>query len=138
VPNVRDVMTKDPITLPATAFAWDAARLMKEQDIGDVIIERDGRVCGIVTDRDLVVRGIAEGRDPSATKVGDLASPDLVTLSPEDDVTKAVEIMRSKALRRVPVTSDGAAVGVVSIGDLAVDRDPDSALADISAAPPNA
>jgi CBS domain-containing protein len=135
--TVRDVMTTDPITLPKTAPVGEAARLMKEQDIGDVIVLDDGNVCGIVTDRDLVVRTLAEGRDPDATKVGEVCSSDPVTLPPDAEVSDAVKIMRQNALRRLPITDDGRPVGVVSLGDLAVEQDPNSALADISEAPPN-
>jgi len=135
--SVKDVMTRNPITVPAGATTLDAARLMKEQDIGDVIVLDDDAVCGIVTDRDLVVRVLAEGRNPSGTKVADVCSRDVTTVSPNDPAERAVELMRDGALRRLPVTEKGKPVGVVSIGDLAVTRDPDSALADISAAPPN-
>lgn len=135
--TIKDVMTPSPITLPTSAFAWDAARLMKEQDIGDVIVIEDDRVCGILTDRDLVVRVVSEGRDPSRTTVGEICSENLKTVSPGDSVEDAVRLMREAALRRLPVTESGKPVGIVSIGDLAVQRDPDSALADISAAPGN-
>jgi CBS domain-containing protein len=135
--SVKDVMTRNPVTVPATAFTLDAARLMKEQDIGDVIVLDDDAVCGIVTDRDLVVRVLAEGRDPRSTKVADVCSRDMTTVSADDPAERAVVLMRDKALRRLPVTDHGKPVGVVSIGDLAVARDRDSVLADISAAPPN-
>ncbi|HEX6310308.1 MAG TPA: CBS domain-containing protein [Acidimicrobiia bacterium] len=135
--RVKDVMTSTPITVPPTAFAWDAARLMKEQDIGDVIVVDGDEVQGIVTDRDLVVRVMGEGRDPSRTAIGEICSGDLHTVSPSDPADEAIRVMREHALRRLPVIDDGRPVGVVSIGDLAVERDPDSALADISAAAPN-
>jgi CBS domain-containing protein len=135
--TVQDVMTTTPITVPPSAFAWDAARLMKEQDIGDVIVVDGDRLCGIVTDRDLVVRVMGEGRDPSRTTIGEICSENVKTVSPADPVDEAVHLMRQSALRRLPVTQKGKPVGVVSIGDLAVERDPDSALADISAAAPN-
>ena len=73
----------------------------------------------------------------SATRIGDIASHDLAAVAPDDPVSRAVQIMREKAVRRLPVVENGKVVGIVSIGDLALDRDPDSALADISAAPPN-
>jgi CBS domain-containing protein len=135
--TLQQVMTTDPIALPKTAPVGDAARLMKEKDIGDVIVLDDGRVCGIVTDRDLVVRTLAEGRDPDATKVGEVCTSDPTTLSPAADVSEAVRIMREKALRRLPITDNGRPVGIVSLGDLAIEQDPNSALADISEAPPN-
>lgn len=135
--TLQQVMTADPITLPKTAPVGDAARLMKEQDIGDVIVLDEGHVCGIVTDRDLVVRTLAEGRDPDTTKVGEVCSSDPTTLPPDADVSEAVSVMREKALRRLPVTDKGRPVGIVSLGDLAIEQDPNSALADISEAPPN-
>jgi CBS domain-containing protein len=135
--TVKDVMTSAPISVPPSAFAWDAARLMKEQNIGDVIVMDGDRLCGIVTDRDLVVRVIGEGRDPSRTPVGEICSEDLVTVSPKDNTEDAARVMREHAIRRLPVTENGKPVGIVSIGDLAVERDPKSALADISAAAPN-
>jgi CBS domain-containing protein len=100
-------------------------------------VEDDGQVRGIVTDRDIVVRAVADGRDPASTTLGEVGSTDVVALSPDDTVERAVEIMRQKAIRRVPVVEGGRAVGIVSIGDLAAERDPDSALADISSARPN-
>jgi CBS domain-containing protein len=111
---------------------------MRANDIGDVIVVDDnGKLTGIVTDRDIVVRVVAEGRDPRATRLGDIASRELTVLAPDDPVERAVELMRERAIRRLPVVEQGKPVGIVSIGDLALDRDPDSALADISAAPPN-
>jgi CBS domain-containing protein len=135
--SIREVMTPNPAMCPATSTVADAARFMRDSDVGDVLVERDGTVCGIVTDRDIVVRAIADGQDPAKTKVGDICSRTLVSLSPVDSVEDAVRLMREKALRRLPILEDDRVVGIVSIGDLAVERDPDSALADISAAPPN-
>ncbi len=135
--TIRDVMTPDPVALPSTSALNEAARQMKERDIGDVIVLADGEVCGVVTDRDIVVRAVAEDRNPSTTKLADICSRDVVTLSPSDSVEDAIAMMREGAIRRVPIVENGMPVGVVSIGDLAVVRDPDSALADISAAPPN-
>lgn len=135
--TVREIMTSDPIILSSTAGVRDAAKRMREADVGDVLVKRDGQLCGIVTDRDIVVRTIADERDPSAVTLGDICSQDLHAVSPDDDVDEVVQAMRSQAIRRVPVVEDGNAVGVLSIGDLAVQRDPNSALAEISQAPPN-
>lgn len=134
---VQEIMTSDPLTLTATATVVEAARAMRDEAIGDIIVERDGSIAGIVTDRDIVVRCIAEGNDPDEVRVGDICSGDLVTVAPDDDADRAVELMRRRAIRRLPVVDDGRAVGIVSIGDLAVERDEHSALADISEAPPN-
>jgi CBS domain-containing protein len=95
------------------------------------------RLTGIVTDRDIVVRAIADDRSPGETTLGDLATGDVTSLSPEDSVEDAIRIMRDRAVRRIPVVENDRPVGIVSIGDLAVERDPDSALADISVADPD-
>jgi CBS domain-containing protein len=134
---IRQVMTTDPVSMPASASLAEAARQMRDAGIGDVIVLEDSRVCGIVTDRDLVVRGLAEGRDPERTQIAEVCSRELTTLSPRDTVERAVELMRDKAIRRLPIVDDGRPVGIVSIGDLALERDPESALGQISAAPPN-
>jgi CBS domain-containing protein len=136
--RIADVMTPNPVTLPESTLVREAAEVMRANDIGDVIVADDrGAVVGIVTDRDVVVRVVAEGRDPRATRVGDIASRDLTAVGPGDPATLAVDLMRERAIRRLPVVENGKPVGIVSIGDLALERDPDSALADISAAPPN-
>lgn len=135
--SVRDVMTANPIALPATSSVIDAARTMRDANIGNVIVVDNGRICGIVTDRDITVRGVAEGKDVSSLKLRDICSQEITTLSPTDSVDDAVRLMREKAIRRLPVVEGGKPVGIVSLGDLAVERDPHSALGNISAAPPN-
>ena len=110
---------------------------MREADIGDVIVIENNRVCGIVTDRDIVVRTVAEARDPATTTLADICSHPLLSVSPTDSVEHAVRLMRTHALRRLPVVEGGQPVGIVSLGDLAVERDPGSALGDISSTPPN-
>lgn len=134
---VRDVMTKNPIMLAATASVVEAAKKMKEGNIGDVIVTKDGQLCGIVTDRDIVVRAIATGKDSSRVTLDEICSHDLATVAPDDDVSKAVQLMRDKAIRRLPVTDNGRPVGIVSLGDFAQNLDPRSALGEISAQPPN-
>jgi CBS domain-containing protein len=92
----------------------------------------------VVTDRDLVVRALAEGADISSKSVQEVCSTETVTVSPDDDVDRAIQLMRERAIRRLPVVEEeDRPVGVVSLGDLAVERDPHSALGDISAAHPN-
>lgn len=135
--SIREVMTGDPHTVSTDATLQDAAREMKGDDIGAVLVEDKGSVAGILTDRDIVVRAIAEGRDPSSTKVGDVASRDVATLTPDSSVEDAIKIVRDQHVRRIPVVQDGRPAGIVSIGDLAIERDTESALADISAASPN-
>ena len=135
--TLRDVMSPNPVTLPATATVMEAAACMRDSDIGDVIVMDGDRISGIVTDRDIVVRGVADGRDLSSCTLSDVCSSDIVTLSPDDDVQRAIDLMRQKAIRRIPVCEGGTAIGVVSIGDLAIESSGEKALADISAAPAN-
>ena len=134
---IQDVMTPDPITMPATTKLADAAARMRDANIGDVMVMRDGDVCGIVTDRDIVVRAVADGKDPNSTRLDDVCSEELTAVSPQDSVDDAVLLMCNRALRRLPVLDEGRPVGIVSLGDLAIERDPTSALATISAANPN-
>jgi signal-transduction protein with cAMP-binding, CBS, and nucleotidyltransferase domain len=102
-----------------------------------LIVEADGRLRGIVTDRDMVVRGIADEKEPRSTTIGDICSPDLVAVDVDDDADRAVQVMRQRAVRRIPVMEDGQVAGVVSLGDMAIEKDPQSALAQISAAREN-
>ncbi|HEX6219453.1 MAG TPA: CBS domain-containing protein, partial [Acidimicrobiia bacterium] len=97
----------------------------------------DGDLCGIVTDRDIVVRGLAEGMDPETAAIDDVCKHDVVTVGSRDAVAEAVKLMEQHAIRRLPVVDGGELVGIVSIGDLAEERDPNSALGEISSAPPN-
>jgi CBS domain-containing protein len=135
--NVAELMTKDPMTLDVMNTAAEAALAMAERDIGDVIVRDGDQVCGIVTDRDIVVRAVAQNRNPVTVTLGEICSRTMVTLSPDDSVDEAIRLMSERALRRLPVVAEGRAVGIVSLGDLAVERDRQSVLGEISAAPPN-
>lgn len=135
--RVQDIMTANPIALPVTASLIDTAIAMRDADVGAVIVMENGEIYGIVTDRDIVVRGIASGNYPATVKLAEICSRELTTLAPTDSVEDAVLLMREKALRRLPVVEHGKPVGIVSLGDLAVEKDPHSALGNISAAPPN-
>ena len=136
--HIRELMTPTPVALPGTASVHEAACAMQDADIGDVIVIEHNQVCGIVTDRDIVVRLVAEAQDPATTTLADLCSHALVTVRPTDSIEEAVRLMRTHAIRRLPVVEEGQAVGMVSLGDLAVERDPHAALGEISTAPPNA
>jgi CBS domain-containing protein len=135
--KMRDIMSADPVTMAATEPVSAAARAMKEHGIGTVLIIADGRLSGLVTDRDIAVRVLAENRDPVTTRLGDICSTELAVLGPDDDVEQAARLVRRLAVRRIPVVQDGTPVGVVSIGDLALEKDRSSALSEVSAAPPN-
>lgn len=130
-------MTRDPRTVDASDTILDAARVMRDADIGDVVVMEDGQITAIVTDRDMVVRGVAEGRDPESTSVSDVCTTGVETIEPEASVDDALNLMREKDIRRLPVAKKGRPVGIISLGDLAVEREPDSTLADISAASPD-
>ena len=130
---VRDLMTANPVALPPDTPVRDAAEAMRENDIGDVLVVDGDRLRGIVTDRDIVVRGVADFDDLSTCSLGDVCSDQLLTVAPDDEAGVAIGRMREAAVRRVPVVEGDRPVGVLSIGDAAIDRDSSSALADISA-----
>jgi len=134
--SIRDVMTSDPKTVEADATVQDVAQIMDKEDIGNVLVVENGDVQGIVTDRDIVVRVVAKGNGADAS-VREACTTDVETLSPDDSVDDAIKKMEQANVRRLPVVEDGNPVGIVSLGDLAVDTDQDSALADISSASPN-
>jgi CBS domain-containing protein len=135
--SIRQVMTRNPKAVAQNATIMEAACAMRDNDIGDVVVLDNGRLCGILTDRDIVVRALAAGCDPNRTSVGEICSRALVTLAPDDSTGQAVRVMRERAIRRLPIEEHGRVVGIVTLGDVAVDVDSRSALADISAAPPN-
>lgn len=134
--TVADVMTPAPTTIGMSETLENAARTMAAQDVGALVVQAGDTTVGMVTDRDLVVRGLAVGLGPDAM-VSEVASEELISVGPSVPVEVAVEMMRAAAVRRIPVMDGDAPVGIVSIGDLAVERDPESALADISEAEPN-
>jgi len=135
--TVGEVMAHDVVTCDAGATLAEVAAMMRDRDIGDVLVLDGDQLRGIVTDRDIVVRCVAMGADPRQATVDGACSEDLVTVSAETSVDEAARLMAQRAVRRVPVVEDGRPVGVVSIGDLAIERDPTSPLADISASRPN-
>ena len=130
-------MTADPRTVEAGATCVDAAREMRDGDVGSVVVVENGAVAGIITDRDIVVRVVAGGTDPSTAKVRDAATMSPVTLTVDQSVDDAIRTMREQDIRRIPVVQDNRPAGIVSLGDLAIERDTDSALADIASEPAN-
>lgn len=136
--TVQDIMTTKLATLPESASIQEAARMMRDRDTGNVlVVDGSDRMIGLLTDRDIVVRCLAEGSDLSSVTVGDVCTSQVQSLPPSADVQEAIQMVRDNAIRRVPVVDGDRPVGIISIGDLAVERDSSSALADISAASPN-
>ena len=135
--SIDNVMSKDVATVEADANLTDAARLMRDRDIGDVVVTDQGKVTGVVTDRDITIRATADGAEPGSTEVREVMSEDVATVSPDQSVDDALELMRKRAVRRVVVTDNGDLAGIVSLGDLASKHDEGDALEEISEAKPN-
>lgn len=117
--SIRDVMTSNPTSCEPTTSVVDAAKVMAQEDVGPVPVVEGGRVVGIVTDRDLVVRVIAEGRDPNSTTLGEVVSSDLVTVQPDTQLTEALQLMAQNQVRRLPVVEGDQLVGIVAQADVA-------------------
>lgn len=136
--TVNQVMTPDPACVRPEDLLIDAARAMSQGDFGAVVVvQNGGNVRGILTDRDIVIRAVAEGKDPATTEVREAFTTEPMTLAPDETLDEAVDALREAHVRRLPVVDGSEVVGIVSIGDLALARDEKSALADISAAAPN-
>ena len=135
--RINEVMTHDPRTVSADSTLTDAARFMREDDVGALVVEREGSIAGIVTDRDIVVGAVADGRDPTSTSVADVATQNVVTVTPDQDVDDVRRLMREHDVRRIVVEQGGRAAGIVALGDLAIAGDAEAELTDISAASPN-
>jgi signal-transduction protein with cAMP-binding, CBS, and nucleotidyltransferase domain len=137
--TISDLMTRDPVCLDASSTVTEAARSMRDSDIGPVFVTGSDaeHELGIITDRDIVTRVVADGKDPDTVTLRELATWELTSVGPKDPVERAISLMRDHAIRRLPVVEGGKPIGVISLGDLAIERDPESALADISRASPN-
>jgi CBS domain-containing protein len=136
--TVSDVMTKQVVYLPAETTVDEAAQAMRTADIGDVVVTDGPALAGILTDRDIVIRAVAERQDTSRITVGSIATTDLVMIQQDATPLEAVGLMRERAVRRLLVCdADRQLVGVISLGDLAMHLDPSSVLSDISEAAPN-
>lgn len=135
--TVSDVMTRNPATIGREDSTAEAARRMAAVGSGDVVVLDNGKVCGILTDRDIAIRLVAEDK-PGTTPVSEIVTEtELTTVSPDTPLDQAIQLIRAKAVRRLPVVEKDQAIGIVSIGDLAIEWDPESALADVSAAKDN-
>jgi CBS domain-containing protein len=118
--SVQDVMTTNPTIVVADNPVVEAARIMKEKDVGIVPVVEGGRLVGTVTDRDIAVRVVAEGKDPHSVRVREIASTDVVTVDPQQDLDEALRLMASHQVRRLPVVEEGGKlVGIVAQADVA-------------------
>ena len=121
---IREVMTANPSTIEPNQFVVEAARIMKQEDAGVVPVTENGRLTGMVTDRDIAIRVVAEGKDPQSTAVREVASKNLVTIDPQQDLDEALRLMAQHQVRRLPVVEeDGRLVGVVAQADVAREGD---------------
>ncbi|SHI60721.1 CBS domain-containing protein [Lutispora thermophila] len=118
--KIRDLMTTDVRAVPPDATIKDAANIMNTVDVGAVPVVDNNKLVGIVTDRDIVVRSVAKGQDPNQ-KICDVMTKDIKAISPDTEVHEAADIMAKRQIRRLPVVDNGNLVGIVSIGDLAVE-----------------
>lgn len=135
--DIRTVMTPDPVVCDPSTSLQEVARIMRDEHIGDVIVGDERGPCGIVTDRDIVVRALAEQSNVSGTTVGEVCTNELQSVDVDASIDDLISLMDEHSLRRVPVVTGGKAVGIVSIGDLAERLDPRSLLGEISASPPD-
>ena len=125
--NVREIMTTDITKATPDNTLVDIAVIMRDEDIGALPVVEDGELIGIVTDRDIVVRAIANGRDPSTTKVEEVLSEEVEGVEPGTDVTDAADLMAARQIRRLPVVEEGQLIGMISLGDIAVKHEEDIA-----------
>ena len=130
--KVRDVMTPGPIGVDYDQSVGEAARAMRDWGVGAILVVSSGSLYGLVTDRDLVVRAVAEERGADEP-VGPLSSANLIGVDADADVHEAMRLMRQHGVRRLPVLEDGQVAGIVSLGDLAMQDEPDLAFAQLSA-----
>jgi CBS domain-containing protein len=117
--SIKDVMTSEVRACEPSATVVDAAKIMAQGDVGPVPVVEDGRLTGIVTDRDITVRVVAEERDPRTTTIGEIASTKLVTVSPDDDLETALKVLAENQVRRIPVVEGDRLVGIVAQADIA-------------------
>lgn len=117
--SIKEVMTSDVRACEPNASVVDAAKLMATEDVGPIPVVEEGRLVGLVTDRDIVLRVVAEGRDPNGTTVGEIASRDLVTVSPDEDLDAALTLLAERQVRRLPVVDGDRLVGIVAQADIA-------------------
>ena len=127
--NIRDVMTPNPRTVSPEDSIQNAARIMRDMDTGIVPVVENGRPVGLVTDRDIVVRAVAEDGQLNRP-VGEIVSGGVISATPDMSTREAAELMSEHQVRRLPVVENNRLVGIVSIGDLAVKEGKDSRVGD--------
>lgn len=137
VNSIQQVMTKDPIVLRSDASVAQAAMAMKDHRIGAVVVMENGRPCGIITDRDITVRAVAAGKDPSRTPIADVCSRAIASVAPAQSIDDAIKVMKSRDVKRVLVMSGDQLAGIVSLGDLAARGEASDVQLDLSRAEPN-
>jgi CBS domain-containing protein len=118
--SVRDAMTENPRSIGASASVVEAARLMRDQHIGSLPITDDEKLVGMITDRDIATRVVAEAADPETTSVGDIHSRDIISVEPDKDLEEALQLMARHQVRRLPVVENGRLVGIVAQADIAL------------------
>jgi len=118
--KVRDTMTGSPRSIDASTSVVEAARLMREGHIGSLPITADEQLVGMITDRDIAMRVVAEAADQTKTSVGDVSSRDLVIVEPDEDLDEALQLMARHQVRRLPVVENGRLVGIVAQADIAL------------------
>ena len=118
--SVRDAMTEDPRSIGKSVSVVEAARVMREQDIGSLPITDDEMLVGMITDRDITTRVVAEAADPGMTPVGDVYSRDLISVEPDKDLEEALQLMARHQVRRLPVVENGRLIGIVAQADIAL------------------
>jgi CBS domain-containing protein len=117
--KVKDIMTARVVALPSDSTVSAVARLMRDERVGSVLVTDNGKVVGMVSDRQITHTVIAEGADPKTTIIGTVMSTDFVPLEPDMDILQAVRLQRELEMRRLPVVQDGVPVGIVSVSDIA-------------------
>jgi len=118
--SVRDAMTEDPRSIGASASVVEAAQLMRQQHIGSLPVTEDERLVGMITDRDITTRVVAESAVPETTPVGDVYSRDLISVESNKDLEEALRLMARHQVRRLPVVESGRLVGMVAQADIAL------------------
>jgi CBS domain-containing protein len=120
--TVRETMTAEPTSVDRSRSLVDAAQVMRDQDVGSLPVTDEGRLIGVITDRDIVTRVVAERRDPASATVGDAYSPEPVVIEPDHDLDEALRLMARHQVRRLPVVEGDRLVGILAQADVALEE----------------